>query len=164
SLPGLRVLALSERGVADCLVLNPPVRRRLAGNARLRRCESGSDCLQLAMAHGALGTVRRSAEPAALFRALRAVASGQTSFEPRTACGRGPETDGFPELSARELDVAALVGEGRSNKEISVTLSISQATVKKHVSQILRKLSLQDRLQVGLFVARHPLLFSGDGG
>jgi DNA-binding NarL/FixJ family response regulator len=168
ALPGLRILALSERGVANCLVLNPPTRSRLSGLSQAQRCDAGTDCLQLAMAQGALGTLRRSAEPDALFQAVRAVAAGQSSYEPRTGLAFGRDgigagaSDGFG-LSSREMDVAVLLAEGQSNKEISGVLSISEPTVKKHVGQILRKLSLQDRLQAGLFVARHPLLFSRNG-
>jgi DNA-binding NarL/FixJ family response regulator len=168
ALPGLRVLALSERGVANCLVLNPPGRSRMSAYSHVQPCDAGTDCLQLAMAQGALGTLRRSAEPEALFQAVRAVAAGHTSYEPRTAAaldadGAGGETNGHLGLSTRELDVAALLAEGRSNKEISVTLTISEPTVKKHIGQILRKLCVQDRLQAGLFVARHPLLFTRGG-
>ncbi len=163
ALPGLRILALSERGVSTCLVLNPPTRSRLPG-ATPRHCEAGTDCLQLAMAHGALGTLRRSAEPEALFQAVRAVAAGQASYEPRT--GMPVTSDGTAArglgLSGREMDVAVLLAEGQSNKEISGALAISEPTVKKHVGQILRKLNVQDRLQAGLFVARHPLLFARD--
>jgi len=54
--------------------------------------------------------------------------------------------------------VAELIAAGRSNKEIASSLNISAPTVKKHVGQILTKLGLQDRLQVGLFVARNPLI------
>jgi DNA-binding NarL/FixJ family response regulator len=168
ALPGLRILAISERGVANCLVLNPPGRSRLLAFPQAHRCDVGTDCLQLAMAQGALGTVRRSAEPEALFRAVRAVAAGQTSYEPRTGMafshdGIGAGTHGNLGLSVREMDVAVLLAEGQSNKEISGLLAISEPTVKKHVGQILRKLNVQDRLQAGLFVARHPLLFSRNG-
>src|SRR5512143_1581542 len=168
ALPALRVLAVSERGVANCLVLNPPARSRVSALVEVQQCDGGTDCLQLAMAQGALGTLRRSAEPASLFQAVRAVAAGHASYEPRTATAltngalQG-ETNGRLGLSARELDVAALLAEGRSNKEISHALTISEPTVKKHIGQILRKLGVQDRLQAGLFVARHPLLFARVG-
>lgn len=166
ALPGLRILAISERGVANCLILNPPTRSRLAAYSHVPRCETGTDCLQMAMAHGALGTVRRSADPEALFRTVRAVAAGQTAYEPRT--GMMPSHGGIGAgaslgLSVREMDVAVLLAEGQSNKEISGLLTISEPTVKKHVGQILKKLSVQDRLQAGLFVARHPLIFSRNG-
>jgi DNA-binding NarL/FixJ family response regulator len=168
ALPGLRILAISERGVSDCLVLNPPLRPDRPGRPEPRRCEGDTDCLQLAVAQGALGTLRRSAAPEALYRAVRAVAAGQASYEERTGLTFGPDgvgagANGRFGLSARELDVAVLLGDGQSNRDISQRLGISEPTVKKHVGQILRKLSVQDRLQAGLFVARHPLLFAQRG-
>jgi two-component system nitrate/nitrite response regulator NarL len=168
ALPSLRILAVSERGAANCLVLNPPGRSRLPASLQTQRCDAGTDCLQLAMAQGALVTLRRSAEPGALYDAVRAVAAGNVSYEPRTAVeptngDAQDESDGHLGLSARELDVAALLAEGHSNKEISATLTISEPTVKKHIGQILRKLGVQDRLQAGLFVARHPLMFARGG-
>ena len=66
-------------------------------------------------------------------------------------------------LSSRELDVAELISVGRSNKEIAQALGISEPTVKKHVGHILDKLGLQDRLQVGLYVARNPLVLQPNG-
>jgi len=168
ALPGLRILAISERGVADCLVLNPPGRMRLGERLEPRRCGGDTDCLQLAMAQGALGTLRRNAEPEALFRAVQAVAAGQTAFEPRQGLTFGPDgvgagADGRFGLSPREMDVAVLLAEGRSNRDVARALGISEPTVKKHVGQVLTKLNLNDRLQAGLFVARHPLLFARRG-
>ena len=74
-----------------------------------------------------------------------------------TEPGGAPEPTAFPRLSERELDVAVLIAEGRSNKEIAHALGISVPTVKKHVGRLLEKLELHDRLQVGLFLARNPV-------
>jgi len=163
-LPGLRILALSERGADNCLVLNPPSRKWLTG-VPLGTCPVGIDCLQLAATQGAMATLRRSADPEDLFRAIRAVAQGHAWYDPTTAAGmlssigRDGPPGGRPLFSDRELQVAALISEGRSNKEISSGLDISEPTVKKHVGHILEKLGLSDRLQAGLFLARNPLLF-----
>ena len=70
-----------------------------------------------------------------------------------------PNPGGRPLFSDRETQVAALIAEGQSNKEISTSLGISEPTVKKHMGHILEKLGLADRLQAGLFLARNPLLF-----
>lgn len=159
--PDLRVVALSERGWEHCLVLNPPARSDLPivrppGGA----CHEGTDCLQVAAAQGAMATVRRSADTSALFAAIRTVAEGRTSFEPGTVEALAePRGEGAPQLTARETQVALLLAEGLSNKEIATALDISEPTVKKHVGQVLAKLGLQDRLQAGLYVARHPLQF-----
>jgi len=162
ALPSLRILALSERGVANCLVLNPPARGIVPPELK-QLCANGTDCLQLAVAQGAMGTLRRSADPEDLYRAIRAINRGQAWYDPTTASGMLAATAGQKNgerarLSDRELDVAALISEGLSNKEISSALKIGEPTVKKYVGRVLVKLGVQDRLQAGLFVARHPLL------
>ena len=165
TLPDLRIVALSERGAENCLVLNPPYRQQTAAELRLL-CAVGMDCLQLAVTQGAMATVRRSADPEDLFRAIRAAAAGGAWYDPTTATGilsstgpggsRGGER---PAFSPRELEVAALIAEGHSNKEISTALRISEPTVKKHVGRVLAKLGIADRLQAGLLLARNPVLF-----
>lgn len=162
--PETPILAVAERGEGQCLVLNPPSSRRLDTEDRPHNgCSTGTDCLQLAVSEGATGTIRRNASPDDLFRAIRIVASGQAWYEAGTATAimrhalagtaKAPLA-----LSSRELEVAELISAGRSNKEISTALQISEPTVKKHVGHILEKLGLQDRLQVGLYVARNPLV------
>jgi DNA-binding NarL/FixJ family response regulator len=167
--PETPVLALAERGEGHCMVLNPP----RAGQIPLREngvdCTYGTDCLQLAVHEGATGTIRRSADPDELFRAVRTVASGKAWYESGTAASimrhalaRG-ENEEQPPLSQREMEVAALIADGRSNKEISQALTISEPTVKKHVGHVLAKLKLQDRLQIGLYIARNPLALRRQG-
>ena len=165
-LPDLRIVALSERSAANCLVLNPPSRQRLPREFKLA-CETGMDCLQLAVTQGAMATVRRDADPEDLFRAVRAAAAGRASFDSTTAArmlsATEPDRLGqrAPEhrLSQRELEVAAMIVEGQSNKEISTGLKLSEPTVKKHIGRILTKLGAADRLQAGLMLARNPTIF-----
>jgi DNA-binding NarL/FixJ family response regulator len=163
--PEQRIVALSERGATDCLVLNPPYRQKTAAELNLA-CAVGLDCLQLAVAQGAMATVRRSADPEDLYRAIRSAAQGGAWYDPTTATGilvaTGPEGrrhGANAALSEAELKVAALIAEGRSNKEISAALGVSESTVKKHVGSALRKFGLTDRLQAGLLLARNPLIF-----
>jgi two-component system, NarL family, response regulator LiaR len=171
--PQVPILAMAERGEGECIVLNPPKPGRdiaIAGNMPSAPiCSQGTDCLQIAVAEGASGTIRRSAEPEVFFHAIRTVSSGNAWYEAGTATAimrhalsPNPETASHA-LSSRELDVAELISVGRSNKEIAQALGISEPTVKKHVGHILDKLGLQDRLQVGLFVARNPLILQPQG-
>jgi DNA-binding NarL/FixJ family response regulator len=162
--PETPVLALAERGEGRCMVLNPPRTGQVAPRENGTDCAYGTDCLQLAVYEGATGTIRRSADPEEFFRAIRTVASGKAWYESGTAASimrhalaRG-EREGQPPLSQREMEVAALIADGRSNKEISQALKISEPTVKKHVGHVLAKLKLQDRLQIGLYIARNPLV------
>jgi DNA-binding NarL/FixJ family response regulator len=163
-MPKLRILALSERGAENCLVLNPPSRKWLLGSP-LGTCPVGIDCLQLAAHQGALATLRRSADPPDLVRAIFALARGEACYDPTTAAGmleasghNGGRTGTRRLFSDREMQVAALLVEGHSNKEIASVLGIGEPTAKKHVIHILEKLGLQDRLQAGLFLARNPIL------
>lgn len=61
----------------------------------------------------------------------------------------------FSPLTSREMGILELIIEGQSNKEIANTLSISQQTVKNHVTSILAKLNLSDRTQAAIYALRH---------
>jgi DNA-binding NarL/FixJ family response regulator len=89
------------------------------------------------------------------------VAEGGAWYDPTTASGSFPDRPSGERtpFSPRELEVAALIAQGHSNKEISSSLRISEPTVKKHVGHILTKLGLADRLQAGLLLARNPAVF-----
>src|SRR5262245_13864202 len=84
SAPGIPVWRVAERGEGECLVRNPPT--RAPGGAKgAAVCSLGTDCLQIAVAEGASGTIRRSTEPEVFFQAVRTVAAGNPWYEPRTA-------------------------------------------------------------------------------
>lgn len=173
SAPLTPILAMAERGEGECIVLNPPKPGRdiamSGGPSMSPLCSQGTDCLQIAVAEGASGTIRRSADPEVFFHAIRTVSSGNAWYEAGTASAimrhaLSPQHESHSHaLSSRELDVAELISVGRSNKEIAQALGISEPTVKKHVGHILDKLGLQDRLQVGLYVARNPLVLQPNG-
>lgn len=164
--PATHIIALAERGAGHCLILSPPRPTHIGLPMAQDDAVMCTDCLQVAVSEGALGALRRDAEPDQLFRAVRTVAQGNAWYEPRTAAAllkkalrTDSKKDGTRDLSARELDVAGLISDGRSNKEIGRALGISEPTVKKHVGHILAKLGLQDRLQIGIYIVRNPLLF-----
>jgi NarL family two-component system response regulator LiaR len=96
---------------------------------------------------GALGYVRKDADPEILLAAVRTVARGKPYIDPgvsRQIVQAGASQDG---LTTRELDVLRQVALGRSNKEIASALSISEETVKTHVGHVLGKLQVENRAQ-----------------
>ncbi|MDR7870619.1 MAG: response regulator transcription factor [Tissierellaceae bacterium] len=62
-------------------------------------------------------------------------------------------------LTKKEYEIALLIGEGKSNKEISSLLYITEGTVKNHVTNILSKLELRDRTQLALSINQNPILW-----
>lgn len=113
---------------------------------------------------GAIGYLLKDTEADELVRAIKAAASGQVQLSPRAAERlmreiRAPES---PEkLTDRETEVLRLLAEGKANKEIARELSISETTVKTHVSNILMKLDVPSRTQAALYAVRIGLV-SGD--
>jgi DNA-binding NarL/FixJ family response regulator len=91
------------------------------------------------------------------------VADGETYVDPRVAGGllrRRSLSNGRPdvdELSVRETEVIRLIAEGLSNKEISGRLSLSEKTVKNHISRIFSKLHIYTRAQAAVHAIRTGL-------
>jgi DNA-binding NarL/FixJ family response regulator len=100
-----------------------------------------------ALRAGALGYVRKDAAPETLLAAVRSVARGRTYIDPsidRTArlTSTDPET-----LTMRETEVLRHVALGLSNRDIAAALSVSEETVKTHVTHVLAKLNVDNRAQ-----------------
>jgi DNA-binding NarL/FixJ family response regulator len=111
---------------------------------------------------GAAGYVYKDVDPPALAAAIRSVHAGHVLLHPDVArlLVDGDAHPGPAELTARERDVLAEVARGRSNREIARALTLSEKTVKTHVSSILGKLGVQDRTQAALHAVRTGLVDS----
>ena len=109
---------------------------------------------------GAIGYVLKDAEPEELERAVRAAARGEAPLDPRA--GRAllqARSAGSPldALSEREREVLELVVRGLPNKLIARELSISEKTVKAHLTRVFRAIGVTDRTQAALWAERHGL-------
>lgn len=103
-----------------------------------------------ALAAGAQGYLLKDALPDELAAGVRAVTRGAAALEPEVAARlleRMAEGERGDELSARELDVLRLLVGGASNKAIAVQLSLSENTIKTHISRIFAKLGVQSRAE-----------------
>lgn len=109
----------------------------------------GEEDVYQAMQAGALGYVQKSIGWRELLAAIRSVAAGERYLPPELAV-RLKERLGREPLSERELEVLHLIVRGQSNKEIGVSLNISDVTVKRHITHILEKLHVLDRTQAAI--------------
>lgn len=121
-----------------------------------------------ALRAGAAGYALKSQTADELVRAIHAVGDGKAPLAPevtrpllRHLATYYREVDSGPAcdlLTQRELDVLRLLAEGMSNLEIARLLSLGEATVKSHVSHVLAKLDLRDRVQAAVFAYRSGLV------
>ena len=131
------------------------------------------DYLFDALQAGASGFLLKNAGPEQLLDAVRAAGRGHALLAPevtRRVIGRmagagagdaraeRPEPAGLAHLTAREREVLVLLGRGLSNAEIAAELVLGEATVKTHVSNVLAKLHLRDRVQAVIFAYEAGLI------
>ncbi len=110
---------------------------------------------------GAMGYTLKDASPEDLVTAIQRVFRGESSLHPtiarRVLRELATPTQHAPvgeALTEREIEVLRMIAHGASNHEIGVELHISEATVRKHVSNILSKLHLASRTQAALYALR----------
>ena len=106
---------------------------------------------------GAAGYLLKDVEPQQLVEAIRTVHAGGALLHPKVASRLLEEMATDP-LTPREREVLALIGRGMANKVIARELSLSEKTVKAHVSNILAKLGVTDRTQAALYAVRAGLV------
>jgi DNA-binding NarL/FixJ family response regulator len=129
-----------------------------------------------ALRAGASGFLLKDVPPPALAAAIRAVAAGDAVVSPRItrqlldrfsphlpdpAAHAGSIRDGSPvlaRLTEREREVFGEVARGGTNAEIAARLHLSEATVKTHLTRVLAKLALRDRVQIVIFAYEHGLV------
>ncbi|AZT98840.1 response regulator [Brevibacterium aurantiacum] len=145
------------------------VRRGAAGAVLMLTTFDRDDFLFQALAAGASGFLLKTAEAEQLIDAVTALAAGDGLLSPEVTrrvierSVRSPEaiTSAAPELELltdRELEVLHLVAKGLSNSEIAGTLFVGEATVKTHVSNLLTKLDIRDRIHVVIFAYENGIV------
>lgn len=161
------------------VVLMDLVMPRMDGIETVRRLKAAYPHLQIivltsfgedqkvfaAIRAGATGFLLKDISPHDLAMAIHAARRGEASLAPgiatkllhEIAVGGNPPNDEHA-LTEREHAVLALIARGRSNKQISDELTISEKTVKTHVSNILTKLQLEDRTQAAIYALKEGLV------
>ena len=181
---GTQVLALVDRYAPDVVLMDirMPAMDGLAATEALRARRHAPEVIILttfdaddhvlrALRAGAAGFVLKDTPPDEIVTAIRRVAQGHPVLSPavtRRLIARVADSDQdrrrtrardrLALLNDREREVAMAVGQGRSNAEIGALLYLSVPTVKTHVSAILTKLDLNNRVQIALLVHDAGLL------
>jgi DNA-binding NarL/FixJ family response regulator len=125
-----------------------------------------------ALRAGACGFLLKNATPEDLVAGIRVVSEGNALLGPsvtRRVIARFAQrpkprdyTDSLKELTSREIDIVRYLARGKTNSEIAEELFLSEATVRTHVSNILSKLDLRDRVQVVIFAYESNMVQPGD--
>ena len=182
---GAEAVALAERRAPDVILMDirMPVldgveatRRLAAGGAPARVLVLTTfdldEYVHAAIRGGASGFLLKDVTPAKLLEAIRIVAAGDALLAPSvtrrllerfatTLPQRDHSSEALAALTTRETEVLRLLAGGLSNAEIAAELVVSEATVKTHISSVLRKLGLRDRVQAVILAYETGLVTLG---
>jgi NarL family two-component system response regulator LiaR len=125
----------------------------------------GDDMLFPAIRAGALGYLLKDAQPEELVESIRQVHAGEPSLNPSIAwrilrgmTGAEPAERSVEALSEREIEVLRLLTKGKTDQEIAQELVLTDVTIRTHISRILSKLGLKNRVQAALYGIRSGLV------
>jgi DNA-binding NarL/FixJ family response regulator len=173
---GVEAVALATELHPDVILMDlvMPEMDGLEATRRIRRAGLAGQILVLtsfaddqkvreALEAGAIGYLLKDVLKADLLRAIQTAAQGKPTLHPEAQSYlirqvSAPSPSSQPSnLTERELDVLRLIAQGQSNKEIAVSLHLTEGTIKGYVSAILAKLGVADRTQAALYAVKHGL-------
>jgi DNA-binding NarL/FixJ family response regulator len=170
-LPHLVIIEAHEGNVDSIRAI--PKLLSVCGQVKVLVISSSSDALtrHLAVQNGALGVVSKQSVPAVFFSAVEKINNGEAWIDrstmarvltemlrPEGAEGQEFKHDNMDSLTQREKEVASSVARGLSNKQIGIALSISEITVRHHLTSIFAKLKVSDRYELTLYAIKNSIL------
>jgi DNA-binding NarL/FixJ family response regulator len=154
SMPGIGGIAAAAQ-IAECLPKTRIVMLTVAEN---------EDTLLAALKVGAHGYVLKGVSATELIGIMRRVACGEAYVTPALAAemlaefSRPRTPDSFSHLTAREISVLELLGQGLTNREIGDRLHLAEKTIKHHMTGILQKLQVHTRTEAALVALRRKAM------
>jgi len=149
---GLEVVEMLKESPCRCMVFTSSI-----AESDFRKAEES----------GADGYVLKEALPEELLLAVKLISKGKKYYDPMLMemLVKREEEDELSRLTPKEREVLVCLGEGLSNQNIAKKFVVTEFTVKKHVSQILFKLGLNDRTQAALYAhSKGLVIFSAERG
>lgn len=123
------------------------------------------DYLLKAVDIGVDGYILKDSESSELKKAINAVVQGESYIQPNLIpslnsrlVSRDSDKEKIESLTKRELEVLVQVANGMFNKEIATSLNISERTVKNHISNIFKKIEVNDRTQAAVFAIKNDII------
>lgn len=152
NLDGIQVLSIMKQQKMICKVIILTIHNEV-------------DYLIKALDNGCDGYVLKDSDFDTLKKAIYSVYSGDTYIEPSlmpllnaSLAERDVLKEKVSDLTKRELEVLKMIASGAFNKEIALTLNISERTVKNHVSNIFKKIGVSDRTQAAVFAIKNNII------
>ena len=165
--PDLVVMDLSMPGMSGADATREIVRRSPSTAVLVVTVSTGEADVLDALDAGAAGLLLKDSQPKEIVAAIETAVSGETPLSPRIARlvvqrarmapGGQAATLAAADLTERELDVLRLLADGLDNRQIGEALYLSPTTVKRHVSSIVVKLGVSNRVQAAIWAVRAGL-------
>ncbi len=164
--PDLILLDLNMKGMSGIETLKIMREQEIISRIVVFTVSDSHDDVISALRAGADGYLLKDSEPEELLPAIKQIAKGQQVFSPKLAqIMASALRDNTPEknskqadLTSRELEIVKLVAQGKTNKEVARELNITEATVKVHVKNLLKKLSLKSRVEAALWAVSNKIV------
>lgn len=163
--PNIVLLDLNMPNLDGLQVLNIMKQQKMICKVIILTIHNEVDYLIKALDNGCDGYVLKDSDFDTLKRAIFSVYSGDTYIEPSlvpllnsSLAERDVLKEKVSDLTKRELEVLKMIASGAFNKEIALTLNISERTVKNHVSNIFKKIGVSDRTQAAVFAIKNNII------
>jgi len=166
--PDLVVMDLSMPGMSGAETTREIIARSPSTTVLVMTVSTGEADVLDALDAGAAGYLLKDSQPKEIVGAIETAVRGETPLSPRIArlvvqrARMAPSgqaaTVAAADLTERELDVLRLLADGRDNRQIGEALYLSPTTVKRHVSSIVAKLGVSNRVQAAIWAVRAGLL------
>ena len=163
--PNIVLLDLNMPNLDGLQVLNIMKQQKMICKVIILTIHNEVDYLIKALDNGCDGYVLKDSDFNTLKKAIYSVYSGDTYIEPSlmpllnaSLAERDVLKEKVSDLTKRELEVLKMIASGAFNKEIALTLNISERTVKNHVSNIFKKIGVSDRTQAADFAIKNNII------
>lgn len=146
-------------------ILKEIKRRKMNVKVLILTVHEGIEYLLKAVDYGADGYIMKDAESVELKKAINVIMNGESYIQSKLVpalnnrlVARDIDKDKIESLTGREREVLIQVANGMFNKEIAMSLNISERTVKNHISNIFKKIGVFDRTQAAVFAIKNDLI------